>query len=379
MPTYYEARVRVPFVDLRRLTARVAVDVAPAWSACLEAADFVGGPRVAELERRLSDRLAAPRVVACASGTDALLMALEAAGVRRGSKVALPNLTFWATFEAVARLGAVPVLVDVDLDDLQLDLEQLRGAHAEQRLDAVLLVHLYGWTSARLSEIRAFCTENGLPLVEDAAQAFGVEVKGRPLLEDAELATLSFYPTKVLGGAMDGGAVTLRSSEHEALVRALGDHGRTARYAHARVGWNSRMSALQAAYLSRVLDELDVILTARREVTAFYRERLSTDGRVRVWGPPSGVVENGYLSVVSVEGVDAEALVAGLAAAGIGAARVYPETIDAQLPARSSGAITHGDLRVSRAICRSVVSLPSFFGVRDDERELVARSLLAAI
>src|SRR5262249_688455 len=149
------------------------------------------------------------RAVSCANGTDALRIALQAAGVRAGMKVALPNLTFWATFEAAAQLGAVPVLVDVDPEDLQLSLEELRAAHDVHRFDAAILVHLYGWASARVREIRAFCKDRGVALVEDAAQAFGVEAFGRPLLEEAEIAALSFYPAKVLGGAMDGGAIAL--------------------------------------------------------------------------------------------------------------------------------------------------------------------------
>src|SRR5688572_24396822 len=156
----------VPFIDLTRLVARVGGDVLPAWKECLEKCEFVGGPRVVAVEKKLAKVLGVPRVVSCANGTDALIVGLQALGVKRGMKVALPNLTFWATFEAVAILGAIPVLIDVDPDDLQLSLAELRSAHDAHRFDAAMLVHLYGWTSARLREIRAFCKERNIALLE---------------------------------------------------------------------------------------------------------------------------------------------------------------------------------------------------------------------
>src|SRR3954453_19695614 len=285
----------VPFIDLSRLVARIPGDVIASWTECLDKGEFVGGPRVAAVEKKLASVLGAPHVVSCANGTDALLVALQAVGVKRGMKVALPNLTFWATFEAVAQLGAVPVLVDIDPDDLQVSLDELRSAHDAHRFEALMLVHLYGWTSGRLHEIRAFCKERNIAIVEDGAQCFGVEAFGEPVLAKADIATLSFYPAKVVGGAMDGGAVTMQSKEHEAFLRSVCNHGRSDHYSYAHVGWNSRMGGLQAAFLSRVLDELPAILESRRKSAAWYRERITSGAlgkKVRVFGPPAGVVEN---------------------------------------------------------------------------------------
>lgn len=371
----------VPFIDLGRLVARIRGDVIADWTACLDKCEFVGGPRVAAVEKKLAGVLGVPHVVSCANGTDALLVALQAQGVKRGMKVALPNLTFWATFEAVAQLGAVPVLVDIDPDDLHVSLDELRSAHDAHRFDALMLVHLFGWTSTRLPEIRAFCKERNVAVVEDGAQCFGVEAFGKPILADAAVATLSFYPAKVVGGAMDGGAVTVQSKEHEAFLRSICNHGRSDHYSYAHVGWNSRMGGLQAAFLSRVLDEVPAILDSRRATAAFYRERLGSGEsgkRIRVYGPPNGdtsIVENGYLSVLTVEGKRGQEVVDALKAAGIGAARTYPETMDAQPPAKAAGAIAHGDLRRSRAFCERVVNLPLFYGMTNDEREAAVRAL----
>ncbi len=373
----------VPFIDLSRLVARIRGDVIASWTECLDKCEFVGGPRVGAVEKKLAGVLGVPSVVSCANGTDALLVALQATGVKRGTKVALPNLTFWATFEAVAQLGAIPVLVDVDPDDLQVSLDQLRSAHDAHRFETLMLVHLYGWTSARLLEIRAFCKERSIAVVEDGAQCFGVEAFGEPVLAGAGLATLSFYPAKVVGGAMDGGAITVQSKEHEAFLRSICNHGRSDHYSYAHVGWNSRMGGLQAAFLSRVLDELPIILESRRKSAAWYRERFASDAvakkHVRVYGPPEGVIENGYLNVITVAGKQGQEIVDALRAAGIGAARTYPETMDVQPPAKAAGAIVHGDQQHSRRFCQNVVNLPLFYGMREDEHEAAARALVAML
>lgn len=368
----------VPFIDLQRLVSRVRADVLPAWQECLEKCEFVGGPRVTALEKKLASVLSVPHVVSCANGTDALVVGLQALGVKPGMKVALPNLTFWATFEAVVQLGAIPVLVDIDPDDLQLSFEELQSAFEKHRFDAVMLVHLYGWASGRIAEIRAFCKERNLPLLEDGAQCFGVEIFGEPVLAGATAATLSFYPAKVIGGAMDGGAITLQTKEQETYVRSLCNHGRSDHYSYAHVGWNSRMGGIQAAFLSRILDELPAVLESRRQAAAYYRRRLSSEKGIRVYGPPPGVVENGYLNVLTVEGKGGQAIVEALKTHGIGAARTYPETMDAQPPAKAAGAIAHGDLKHSRKLCESVVNLPLFYGIREDECEASVTALLAS-
>jgi dTDP-4-amino-4,6-dideoxygalactose transaminase len=373
----------IPFIDLKRLVTEIRADVLADWTACLDNTEFVGGPRVAAVEKKLASVLAVPHVVSCANGTDALLVALQAVGVKRGMQVALPNLTFWATFEAVAQLGAVPVLVDVDPDDLHVNLDELRAAHDAHRFDALMLVHLFGWTSSRLLEIRAFCKERNIAIVEDGAQCFGVEAFGRPVLADAAIATLSFYPAKVVGGAMDGGAITMQSKEHEAFLRSICNHGRSDHYSYAHVGWNSRMGGLQAAFLSRVLDKVPAILESRRTAAQWYRKRITSDAalskRVRVFGPSDGIVENGYLNVLTVDKKRGQEVVDALKAKGVGAARTYPETMDVQPPAKLAGARVHGDLRHSKAFCEKVVNLPLFYDIREDERETAVAALSSIV
>jgi dTDP-4-amino-4,6-dideoxygalactose transaminase len=143
------------------------------------------------------------------------------------------------------------------------------------------------------------------------------------------------------------------------------------------------MGGLQAAFLSRVLDHVPAILESRRSAASWYREAISTNAslskRVRVFGPPTGVVENGYLSVLTVEGKRGQEVVDALKAKGVGAARTYPETMDVQPPAKAAGAIVHGDLRHSKAFCEKVVNLPLFYGIRDDERETAFAALASVL
>ena len=359
----------IPFVDLHPVTRLVSDAVAPRWASALESCELVGGSAVTRLEGELARCLGARAAVACASGTDALRLALQAAGVVPGMHVALPNLTFWATFEAVAQLGAIPVLIDVSPDDLQIDLDELRRAHARVRFRHAIAVHLYGWASTALSEIRTFCADRDVGLIEDAAQAFGVELDGRPVLAGAAIATLSFYPAKVIGGCMDGGAVVSSDPALVETVRSLGNHGRSAHYAHQHVGWSSRMAGLQAHYLLEVVARAGEIIDARRRLVAAYRGRWSDAGIAgRLRGPSGGITDNGYLAVVECDR-PAAGHVAAFRRRAIEVRRIYPETIDQQPPARGRF-VAVSDLAHSHGFVERVLDLPLYYGL--PERDLAA-------
>ncbi|MCC6528311.1 MAG: aminotransferase class I/II-fold pyridoxal phosphate-dependent enzyme [Polyangiaceae bacterium] len=369
--------MKVPFIDLKRVAGLVHAQALEAWQRVAERTEFVGGPTVGALEAALAGKLGVRHAIGCSSGTDAILIGLQALGVGPGSKVALPDLTFWATYEAVAQLGATPVLVDVD-EDLQLDLDELRRAHDAHRLDAVVLVHLMGWASARLGEIRAFCQERGLALVEDGAQAYGVEVAGAPVFAGARLSTLSFYPAKVIGGCMDGGAILTDDEALAGLVRKLCNHGRATHYSYSHVGWNSRMGGLQAAWLLAMLGHADEIVRTRRADEARFRERLAEVAPLaRAYGPPAGVAGNGYLSVFALERAEHEAVARRLGELGVGVGRVYPETLSQQEPARQAPRAS--DLERSRDFCRRVVDLPLFYGMTAEEHAHVCQSFATVL
>ena len=193
---------RIPFIDLKPLVAEVTSDALAAFAEQLRQCEFVEGPSVARLEQVLSSELGLPHAVACSNGSDALVLGLRALGVRPGHKVALPDLTFWASYEAIVEVGAVPVLIDIDPDDLQMSFARFVEASERMALDAAILVHLFGWASARVEDFRSFARERRILLLEDAAQAFGVRTGSAPLLAGAQAATLSFFPAKVIGAPM---------------------------------------------------------------------------------------------------------------------------------------------------------------------------------
>ena len=365
----------VPFIDLQRFEP----DFLARWaSKCEEISRktmFVGGPEAVRVEERLKERSGAASVVGCANGTDALQRALRAVGVGIGDTVLLPDATFWATFEAVVNVGAKPVTVDIDMTDLQLDFNLLKKAVATHRPKAAMITHLYGWASANLKAIRAFCRAEGIPLVEDGAQAFDVEIDGESIFKDALVATLSFYPAKVLGACGDAGAVYCSTVEMGEMIRQLGNHGRSTHYGHTLVGWNSRMGGFDAAFLNLCLDYVDERLASRRAVAQRYRDAFTEMGICHV-GPPSGQLENGYLSVALVDPEKRDVLTGHLKEKGIGFGVVYPGSMSSQ-PGAADFLVAKVGGEKSDLLSRSVVNLPLFAYMRDAEVEEVLAAFRA--
>lgn len=359
----------VPFIDLKRFEPDFLGRWADKCAHVTRNTMFVGGPEVAELERRLKEITGAFGVVGCANGTDALQLALRAAGVGPGDVVLIPDSTFWATFEAVVNVAAKPVTVDINLGDLQMDFHRFAEAVEKYRPKAAILVHLYGWGSARLKDFRRFCKERNVLLIEDGAQCYGVTLDGEDLYKGAYLATTSFYPAKVLGSCGDAGAVFCSTKALEDTVRRLGNHGRSAHYGHSEVGWNSRLAGFDAAYLNLSLDYMEARLESRRRMSALYRERLTALG-VRVIGPPAGYVENGYLNVVLLPPDKRSAVEAVLKAKGIGFGNVYPDAMSLQPGAQ---AYLHGQVGSENAIhlSKSVLNLPLYAYMKEAELEEV--------
>ncbi len=359
----------VPFIDLRRFEDGFLERWARTCQEVSENTRFVGGPGVAQLEEELARRCQVPEVVACANGTDALQLALRALGVGGGDRVLIPDATFWATFEAVVNCSAQPVTVDISGDDLQLDLDLLEKGLDEFRPAAVILVHLYGWGSARLDEIRELCRSKRVPLVEDGAQGFGVEWRGRSLYQGATISTISFYPAKVLGACGDAGAVCCSSPELAGRVRRLGNHGRGGHYDHPDVGWNSRMGGFEAAFLNLSLEFFEERIASRRRIASQYRERLA-DLDLPTCAPPEGYRENGYLNVCLPDPARKTSLTTALKSRGIGFGEVYPGSMSQQSGAQRWLAGRLGG-EVAQRLSRSVVNLPLFAYMRENELDEV--------
>ena len=366
----------VPFIDLQRFEEGFLDRWAEKCREITENTRFVGGPDVARLEANLADRFQVSGVVACANGTDALQLALRAVGVGEGDRVLIPDATFWATFEAVVNCGARPVTIDIDPADLQMNFDLFRQAVETHRPRAAILVHLYGWGSVRLNDFRSFCREAGIPLVEDGAQAFGVLYEDRSIYQDAFVSTLSFYPAKVLGACGDAGAVICSTEEMAQTVRCLGNHGRTGHYDHGLVGWNSRMSGFDGAFLNLGLEYVDARVESRRKSAAVYRQRLEPLG-VRIVSPPKGYRENGYLNVCLVEQGRRRAVQEILKERGIGSGTVYPGSMARQSGAAGLLAGREGGEQAQK-LSQCVLNLPLFAYLREEEIDQVVAAMEAA-
>jgi UDP-2-acetamido-2-deoxy-ribo-hexuluronate aminotransferase len=351
--------MKVPFIDLKRVEPDFRELMMAKFASMLANAQFIGGAEVAELESRLQSHVSVRHAVSCANGTDALQLALRALGVGRGDVVLVPNVTFWATFEAVVNVGANPVTVDVSLDDGGVAYEALELALAQVKPKAVIIVHLYGWGSRRLAEIRELCRQNGVLLIEDGAQCYGATYQGQSIYKGALISTTSFYPAKVLGGAGDGGAVFTDNSGLADNVRRLGNHGRTAHYGYGDVGWNSRLDSLQAAFLTLSMNYIDQRIASRREAARTYQEVLPKLG-VEVMVSPVEYVENGYCNVCLVRDPEKKmALESALKKADIGFGNIYPGVMATQDGARSYNKGHYGG-NDGEVLCASVLNLPLF-------------------
>ncbi len=293
-------------------------------------------------------------------------------GVGRGDAVLVPNVTFWATFEAVVNVGADPATLDADLSDGGISIGALEEAIDRLKPKAAIVAHLYGWGTARLMEIRALCKARGVLLLEDGAQCYGATYKGRSIYEGALISTTSFYPAKVLGAAGDGGAVFTDDPELADRVRRLSNHGRTTHYGYGLLGWNSRLDSLQAAFLNLSLDHIDARIASRRQSATFYQTHLPALG-IEIMMPPSDYEENGYCNVCLVRDQWLKsALETSLKAAGIGFGNIYPGVMSRQPGAKgvSKGHFGGDD---GETLCSSVLNLPLFPYMKLDELERVLK------
>lgn len=254
--------MKIALVDVKAQYAPLIPQLEQAFSEVLQGGQFVFGPNVSAFEQEAAEYLGVPESIGVANGTDALVLVLDALGIGRGDEVICPAFTFYATAEAIARREATPVFADIDPRTLNVDPADVERKLTE-RTKALLPVHLFG-RPAPLAELTGF----GLPIVEDAAQAFG----SPDIAQTGIASTFSFYPTKNLFGLGDGGLVAARDPELAERVRMLRFHGSKAKQTFEYVGYNSRLDEIQAAALRIFLRELDGWTAARREAAARYAE-----------------------------------------------------------------------------------------------------------
>ena len=362
----------VPLLDLTRQHAPLETAFKEAFARVLASNGFVLGPEVKELEAEVAAYCDCAHAIGLSSGTDALLVALMAMGIGPGDEVLCPSFTFFGTAGSVARLGAVPVWVDVLPDTYNIDLRDAVGKVTD-RTKAIIPVHLFG-QSAEMECVQAFADKYGLRILEDVAQAIGATYKGKKVGSMGDFGALSFYPTKNLGGFGDGGMLVTNDAELADKAVWLRNHGMNPRYYHKYIGGNFRLDSIQAALLRIKLPHLDDYHAARAEHAAHYTENLKGhSGVIRPTViPEAGSVWNQYTLRV-VDG-KRDAFRAHLSGRGIGSEVYYPLGLHEQecFAGIGKGGET---LKVTPVLTSEVVSIPCFPEMTEAEREEVLRAV----
>ncbi len=263
---------RVRLVDLAEQHRRLREEIEEAVLRVLRTGTDVLGPEVRAFEEELAAYVGVRHAVACASGTDALTLALLAAGIGPGDEVIVPAFTIFIDAEVVSLLGGVPRFAEIDPVTFAVDPARL-DEQVTARTRAVIVTHLYGMP-ADMDGLRAVAGPRGIAVIEDACQAIGSRYRGRPVGVLGDLGCFSFFPTKNLGACGDGGAITTDDADRAASLRRLRNHGARAKYVHEAVGLNSRLDEVQAAVLRVKLRHLEASLARRRELAARYDEGL---------------------------------------------------------------------------------------------------------
>lgn len=359
----------IPFNDLGRLEQRLRPSLEEAALRALRSGWYVLGPELEAFEREFAAYHGRGHAVGVANGTDALELALRAAGIGPGDEVITVSHTAVATVCAIERAGAKPVLVDIDEATYTIDPRAAEAA-VSPRSCALVPVHLYG-QPADLTALAALAERHGLFLLEDCAQAHGARWNGRKVGTFGHAAAFSFYPTKNLGALGDGGAVVTGDAELAARLRRLRHYGQVNRYEHLERGQNSRLDEIQAALLRVKLAALDGQNEERRELARRYERALAGVATPFV-RPEAEPVFHLYVA----RSGERDALVEELARGGIGTLIHYRVPVHLQPAYRDLG-YREGSLPVTERVAREIVSLPLFVGLTEREVDEVARAVNA--
>jgi dTDP-4-amino-4,6-dideoxygalactose transaminase len=361
----------VPFLDLGAQLGPIRDEIVAAIMRVVDSQQFVLGEEVRQLEDQLAAYCGVRHAVACSSGSDALLLALKALGIGPGDEVLTVPFTFFATAGAITLAGARPVFVDVEADTFNMD-ASLVAAVMEQhpKIKAILPVHLFGGC-CDMDPINAIAKANGLPVIEDAAQAIGAEYKRRRAGGLGTIGCFSFYPTKNLGAFGDAGLCTTNDDGLAARLRALRVHGRTGTYYHEFVGMASRMDAIQAAVLAVKLKYLDSWSDRRGRNAAFYCGFLTPLlPKVPVIAPGFRAYRTRYIFHQYVIRClrDRDGLQKYLKANSVGTEVYYPLSLHQQ-PCFAGLGYRAGDFPVSEELARTVLALPVHSDLRPEQIE----------
>ncbi len=361
----------IPLLDIPRQVKTIRSEIDAAITRVVNDAKFVLGPDVSELENEIADYCHTRKAVGVASGTDALLIALKAAGIRPGDDVVTTAYSFFATASAIWRIGARPVFADILPDTYNIDPESIARV-ITPKTRAILVVHLFG-QMADMDRIRD--AAGSIPIVEDAAQAIGATWNDAHAGSVGLAGCFSFFPSKNLGGFGDGGMIVMSDETMEKACRSLRVHGALQTYLHEEVGYNSRLDTIQAAVLRVKLKYLEDWSEQRRRNAAFYNTAFQNTPVVApALAPEAKSIFNQY--VVRVP--DRDGLRKVLGEAGIGHSVYYPLPLSLQ-PCFKSLGYSEGDFPESEKAAQETIALPIFSELKQSELEIVAETVLSHV
>jgi dTDP-4-amino-4,6-dideoxygalactose transaminase len=364
---------RIHMVDVLGQYKNYQGEIDEAIMSVVRSGAYINGPAVKRFEREMAEYLGVSHAIACASGTDALQIAMMAIGVKPGDEIITTPFTFVATTETIALLGAKPVYVDIDPLTFNIDPEKIEEK-ITPRTKAILPVHLFG-QPCDITRIKEIADKHQLYLIEDAAQVVGANWQGKKACSFGDIATISFYPSKNLGAFGDGGMMTTSNDELAEVLRSIANHGASKTYFHDRLGVNSRLDSIQAAILGVKLKYLDEWNARRRAVAKLYTSVFSLHSDIiqtpsvhrdaePIWHQYSIIVQG-----------DREKLMLSLKAEGIPTTIYYPVPLHLQ-PAYHSYGGKVGDFPHTEFASAHILSLPMHSEMSDDETEYIADHII---
>jgi dTDP-4-amino-4,6-dideoxygalactose transaminase len=367
---------KVPLLDLRALHQPIREEVLAAVTRVIDSNGFIMGEDVKQLEKSIAQYSHVPYAIGCASGSDALLLAMMALGIGHGDVVLTTPFTFFATGGSIVRAGATPAFVDIDPATYNLDPQALAEVvRHTPRAKAIMPVHLYGGT-ADMDPILEIAGARGLAVIEDGAQSIGAEYRGRAAQSIGDIGCISFFPSKNLGGFGDGGMVLTGDEEHARKLAALRVHGAPKKYFHEWVGINSRLDSLQAAVLRVKLQYLDSETAARQKNADRYRQNLTGAGLPIGLPQPACYQTRHVYNQFVIRAPKRDQLKAYLQENGVGTEVYYPLSLHQQACFRDL-AYREGDFPESEKAAREVLALPVHSALSGQDLDYVCQQIRA--
>ena len=379
--------MQIPPFSLESQISEIGEEIEEALIKVFRSGKYIGGEEVTSFEKAFALATETSYSVSCNSGTDALILALRSLNIGQGDEVITSSFSFFATAEAITSVGARPVFVDIDPENYLMDLDLVEKA-ITPRTKAILPVHLFGHP-LDMDQIMAIAEGNNLKVIEDCAQAAGAHWRGKPVGSFGDVGCFSFFPTKNLGAAGDGGAITTNDFDLAKTIRELAIHGMPKRYFHTNIGYNSRLDSLQAAILNVKLSRLNKWIEQRKLIAINYITKLSTIESIKL---PSNtlinnsghswnqfairIMDNSFVKNIKFTSEDAldslsrDLFKSELQGHGVNTIIYYTIPIHLQ-PAYKTLGYKEGSLPITEKVCSQVISLPIFPELKSIEQSYV--------